>query len=625
MPRFPAYIHDGKDKEKIKMEANGLPLRFLCGEEILEIPFFQRAYVWDKRNWQDLFEDLFNENSSHFFGSIILKRTKKQTGCPNKAIIIDGQQRLTTLSILIKALYDSIDNKNNKLVNDAIDALFYTLRSSSDDYELSILNSRNNREQYIYVIGNVENGKITSPIIKDLDNIDENDPRLLIKGCYKYFYSQLNNKTQEEKRNLWDSLFDKDNKILVVIDLDENDKEQNIFDTINSAGVRLGATDIIKNALFQKLIEITKDEKKVIQYYEDTWERTFEKDEDTIAYWSIEKKIGRLKRPNSELFLQTFAVINGIFDVEEHTIQQLSELYKARIKDLDENNLKNFISNITRCAEIYRKHIIDFNGKEDFEYNNDNLEDVEKRVSKILDSNDISTFNPYIVHLFTKYENKTDVIIEKLQELEKYVMGHLITKRSTKNFNKECKVFINDDNEIKNRLQEFTPEELKAGITNNISNQIGTVLLFWIELRRRSVANRYDIKRLQYTYQLEHIMPQKWEENWSDVAYVDQDGNELQANEESKAIRRAKIFSLGNMTLLNGRLNAQISNDNFNIKMEGDRKKKGIKDYSALSITKTDIVEKVYEQQKQWNEQQIIVREAHLGDEVVALWCENNN
>ena len=101
------------------MEAHGQPLRFLCDEQILEIPFFQRAYVWNDDNWKDLLEDLLKTSGSHFLGSIILKRAKSITGTADKAIIIDGQQRLTTLSILIKALYDSIYNKRAKLINDA--------------------------------------------------------------------------------------------------------------------------------------------------------------------------------------------------------------------------------------------------------------------------------------------------------------------------------------------------------------------------------------------------------------------------------------------------------------------------------------------------------------------------
>ena len=604
------------------MEAHGQPLRFLCDEQILEIPFFQRAYVWNDDNWKDLLEDLLRTSGSHFLGSIILKRAKSITGTADKAIIIDGQQRLTTLSILIKALYDSIDNKRAKLINDATEALFYTLKSSDSDYLLTINHSHNDRKQFEEVMGSVVDGEIKSPILSKLNEIKEDDPRLLIKRCYKFFYTQLMSISNEERINLWDNLFDKNNKILVVIDLDDNDQEQKIFDTINSSGVRLTSTDIIKNALYQKLIELTKDSDKIAEYYKRTWAETFEKDDSVVAYWNKEKSMGRLWRQNSELLLQTVAIIKGIFDVDKkHTIQQLADLYKTEIEDYTEQQLYDFIEEITKYANIYKEHIPDFNGKENFEYNNTEIEAVEQRVLHILDKNDISTFNPYIIYIFNTYEGQDKVIIEKLREIEKYVMTYLITKKPTKNFNKDCTTFINDKtgNEIKNRLKDFTNAELKAGIVSKVSNKLGAEILFWIELKRR-LAPKYDTKTLQFNYQLEHIMPQKWETNWSNVDYVDEQGNILQKNDDNKSRRYEKVYSLGNMTLLNGRLNASISNNNFQKKMEGDGKNKGVIKYSSLSVTKDDLVESIYNKGKQWNEQVIHEREKYLGNEVVELW-----
>ena len=604
------------------MEAKGRPLRFLCDEQILEIPFFQRAYVWKKDNWEDLLEDLIKTTGSNFLGSIILKREKPKTGTPDKAVIIDGQQRLTTLSILIKALYDSIENKKTKLKTDAIDALFYTLKSSDSDFFITIKHSHNDTQQFQEVIGTVVDDEIQSPILNEIDKIDVEDPKLLIKGCYKFFYTELQGISNDERIDLWNNLFDKNNNILVVIDLDDCDQEQKIFDTINSAGVRLTSTDIIKNALYQKLIEITKDSEKIANYYKETWAETFEKDDRTIAYWNTEKSIGRLMRQNSELLLQTVATIKGIFDFEKkHTIQQLADRYKVKIGELNEQELYDFIKEITKYAKIYKEHIPDFIKTDNFEYNNNELESVEQRVLHILDRNDISTFNPYIIYIFNTFEGNDKLIIEKLRELEKYVMSYLITKTSIKNFNKDCITFINDKSgdEIRKRIKEFNNYQLEAGITEKVSNKLGAEILFWIELKRR--LNKYDTKTLQFNYQLEHIMPQKWEDNWKSVPYVDESGNELPDNENSKKLREKKIYSLGNMTLLNGSLNAEISNKNFKEKV-GDGVKKGIKKYSSLSITKDDIITSIYEQGKTWNEQTITERERNLGKEVVELWGE---
>ena len=74
------------------------------------------------------------------------------------------------------------------------------------------------------------------------------------------------------------------------------------------------------------------------------------------------------------------------------------------------------------------------------------------------------------------------------------------------------------------------------------------------------------------------------------------------------------------MTLLNGRLNNTISNDSFKRKVEGDDKKKGLKAYSSLLITQQDIIEKVYDKDKEWNETEIEKREKALTDEIIDIW-----
>ncbi|HEH4508999.1 TPA: DUF262 domain-containing protein, partial [Campylobacter coli] len=85
------------------MEARENNFNFIRDEKKVVVPFFQRAYVWKDIHWNQLLEDLkcsFLEKKEHFLGSIILKRG----GVDNYSTIIDGQQRLTTFSILIKVL-----------------------------------------------------------------------------------------------------------------------------------------------------------------------------------------------------------------------------------------------------------------------------------------------------------------------------------------------------------------------------------------------------------------------------------------------------------------------------------------------------------------------------------------
>ena len=74
----------------------------------LEVPFFQRAYVWNRDNWEELLNTLSQESSSIFLGAVILQKREKDGSRVKSYAVIDGQQRLTTLSILLCACYDHV-------------------------------------------------------------------------------------------------------------------------------------------------------------------------------------------------------------------------------------------------------------------------------------------------------------------------------------------------------------------------------------------------------------------------------------------------------------------------------------------------------------------------------------
>ena len=82
------------------MKAESKSFSFLNEIQTFEIPFFQRAYVWKKDNWEELLDDLKQVNRRHFLGSIILKKINDSSvfGATTRVSVIDGQQRLTTLT-----------------------------------------------------------------------------------------------------------------------------------------------------------------------------------------------------------------------------------------------------------------------------------------------------------------------------------------------------------------------------------------------------------------------------------------------------------------------------------------------------------------------------------------------
>jgi len=593
------------------MKAEAKSFKFLTMEGKVKIPFFQRTYVWDEENWEALLIELMSEaRTTNFLGSIILKQSRPESGKPKEVEVIDGQQRLTTLSILLKALYDSFSGEIKKnCEGDISGILYYRKDYTSPEMELKIEHSQVDSENYEKVIKN--------QIL--IHEITKESPKIL--RCYKYFVEKLQALSEDVRKRILNKILNPDNKMLIVIDIDESDDEQAIFDTLNTAGIRLSTSEIIKNALFKKLIELSLNTKEeVIKFYKQTWEETFLGDEETIKYWETERLTGRLKRDNIEILLHCFAVIKGFFDPDKHNLSDLSKLYKEKIKRINsKEDLENFIKEIIEYAGIYREKFPSFDYTTSFSF-----DDSIQRIFHILDELEISTFHPFILEVFKENKDKEDEIKEKLLKLEKFIVKNMIAKsEEVKNYNKLCKQFIRDPKHLDTKLSQLDSSESKNQMKNGlrkISNKNAKLLLFWIELYRRYKEHKKgDVKELKYTYSLEHIMPKAWRDHWKDIPEkYKPDGTKMNKDEAEKD-RDEKICWLGNMTLLRSSLNKSLQNLSFEKKMEGEGKKKGIKHYADLYITK-EIVDQYDKGDKKWDENKIVTRTENLEKEIEGIW-----
>ncbi len=593
------------------MKAGAFPFSVLKMEGRLTIPFFQRGYIWIEDNWQDLLEDMESANKKHFWGSLIFKHEKETTGEPKKIIIIDGQQRLTTMSIMLKALYDTFSPGIKTSTKSVVeDLLLYRVSSTSPKFQVRIQHSRIDRKSYKKVItSGLGETELTDAEIKD------NNP---IMNCYRWYTEKLSSKTESAREFIFNTLTNIDNKMLVIIDLDEDDNEQTIFDTINTAGVRLTSTDIIKNKLFQKVVELF-DEDQAIEYYKNTWENCFLKDEEANAYWLGESSEGRMTRTNSDILLHSVAVIQGFYNPVDDKLGDLPTRYKEKIDGYDsstKDKLIEFIKEIKAFATIYRMDVPVFDKDFLLTYTRQ-----EERLFHILHELNISTFHPYILYILKKYPAGSAERAKGLYDLEKFVMRNMMAKNQTRSYINYCKEFIDDPSEIMRKYAKITDAEVAAGLRDIRTNGTASLILFWIELKR--LEDPHDVKELHYHYSLEHIMPQKWEPHWTDLPTTHTDGTPLSVDEiaEAKAERYKRVYWLGNMTLLRTRLNSSLRNHTYERKMNGEGKKKGIKDYASLTITRADLVEPFQTLgQTKWNESKIEGRTRKLEEEIKALW-----
>ena len=482
------------------MKAESKSFSFLNEIQTFEIPFFQRAYVWKKDNWEELLDDLKQVNRRHFLGSIILKKINDSSvfGATTRVSVIDGQQRLTTLSILLKAIYDTFsDEIKANVLDDARNALFYKRKKTDSAYHIKVKHSKVDRQDFEKVIGSVEANGITSIDYSEIANLDVDDDNSSHKilCCYKYFVDQLKTFSPDIVSDIFDNLLSENNKMIVVIALDEDDHEQQIFDTINSAGVRLTSTDIVKNALFQKALEFCTEE-DVVEFYDSTWGNVFCKDEETLHYWGKKRTIGRIQRDNSEVLLQSVAIIEKIFDPSEHTLTDIPDLYKKYIEDMKEKEVKEFVRKIINYAQIYRDNVPELNKTTCYSY-----EDSAKRLFHILDVLGLTTFNPYILFLLKKYEKDEGALNQRMNELEKFIMRRMIAGESTKGYNKNCLEFIDDETKPCQMAELISNDEVFSGLSK-IKNREATLILFWIELKRRFDSKKYDLIKFLLIYNM---------------------------------------------------------------------------------------------------------------------------
>ena len=606
------------------MQASDMSFYFLAAPSYYDIPFFQRAYVWKEDNWRELFEDLSSSKRSHFLGSIILKNELVSAGDNSRYFVIDGQQRLTTLSVLLRACYDYIAKKSEKFNLNEEDInkcklmmeslLFVNEGGLKTSLKPKINHSKLDKDAYDSVIsGNLDKDDIWENIINSEDNSDS-----AICKAYAYFRNELENAEIEQVNNLWDVLTANKIKFLVNINLNQEDDEQAIFDTVNSSGVRLTSADTIKNLIFQRYVEalnisgVSNVSDNAIKKYSETWEKAFLIDNNVDEYWNTMRSYGRMKKSNLEIFLHAFAVILGFFDPSEDYIADLPKKYKKYISELNLSGLDGFLEEMCQYAFVY----LDY-----FTENDDNLSysNYVGRLLNICNSLELSTFYPYLLQQLYLLKTKSlteDNIKIKFFGLEKYLILNAICSGTTKNYNKECVQLVTGRTDAKELLEinaDINEARFTNGLRNMTSNKLPTLLLFWVELYLRQ-SDYYSVTDLKYDFTLEHIMPQKWKENWINVPAYDENGKIIETIEEKEIVRRKSIYQIGNMTLLKSKLNSSVSNSSFSEKKSGKNGKLGIDHYSGLLITKEVTNE------EEWNDLKIYKRTQLMEDRIREIW-----
>lgn len=232
---------------------------------VYAIPRYQREYTWGKNQWESLFDDVLENDPSYFLGSIICINQTSDTLAVQRLEVVDGQQRLTTLSLLFASLYQSLKLREKELDDDQRVELInikrkLVLKKGDDQLRVIPQIQNNNQKDYRAVISEVG-------IISQCDAPAYAGNRKIFRA-FRYFQSRIDEMADDENDRLASimAFLDKVSQAcLVKIEVASHADAYTLFESLNNRGMPLTAIDLIKNKLLAQL-EST-EPGKVDQYF----------------------------------------------------------------------------------------------------------------------------------------------------------------------------------------------------------------------------------------------------------------------------------------------------------------------------------------------------------------------
>jgi len=566
-----------------KQSINGI----FNGNRILRIPYFQRSYVWNEEQWERMLQDIEEVSagqSPYFMGSVILKQENTALGSTVGDIrtIIDGQQRLTTLCIFFKVL--GLKNNQDGLTN----RLFWTMGG-----QLAVEHNRNDIMSFNHIMN-----------LSNLDDLSDKNDRL--SQCYTYFKNNI--KKTLNYQNILNQI------VLIGIEVDAQENEQQIFDTINSLGVSLTTAELLKNYLFNR------DEAAYMKY----WYPVFEVDKETKDYWDKTIVTGRFKRTLIDIFFYSFLQIkiqekqvgNGnVSAVDKDEFSKVENLYESYKKYITNYNvdLHILLNEVNEYASIFHE-TFDLGILEQELPKEAGIE----RINALIFGMDNSTIIPYVLYIMKKQQN----IVERnllFDYIESYLIRRIIVRATNKNYNQffteQCigKSFLSK-NDLKNNIEQvqnstvnYMPNDQDVSIalsTQVYTNHTAANLLYFVESKLRDRSKQSTQLLGMTKYSLEHLMPKKWRNHWT-----------IPPKQEDQEKRDYILKTIGNLTIITQPLNSSIRDSEWNVKLNGRNGKEGLIKYAA-GIEICGEVLKCPE----WNEVEIDLRKDKLVKMVNGFW-----
>lgn len=545
-------------------------LDFLKGPKQFIIPIYQRTYSWTLKQcdqlWRDIIRAATDETVSvHFVGSIVyIEKGLYQVSAIPQLLVIDGQQRLSTISLILSALGKAIETKaqHSDVTHEEITDYYLLNKYGKDELRYKLLLTQTDKTTLFRL---VENKDVPEPFSKRImDN-------------YKFFEDQIN-QSNVDLMKLYQGITK-----LIVVDISLNrdhDNPQLIFESLNSTGLELSQADLIRNYVLMGLEP--KDQESLYNEY----------------WFQMEQGFGQV-----DYVAQFDRFMRDFLTIKTGSIPRINEVYEE-FKTYKREHKTISIKDIVADIYVYAKHFVNTA--------------LEKESDKDLRGlfNAINTLKvdvayPFILEAYDDYQKKSisrDELIEILKLIESYVFRRAICGIPTNSLNKTFATLSRELDKA-NYLESFKAALLlkdsyrRFPDDSEFVRELGVKDVYNFRSRNYllSKLENYNRKEIVDTegYTIEHIMPQnpnlstEWKkdlgENWKDI-------------------QSRYLHTVGNLTLTG--YNPELSDKSF---LEKRNKKGGFAD-SPIRLNR-DLASL-----STWNDTEIQKRAKTLAGTAIQVW-----
>lgn len=528
----------------------------------LTVPLFQRPYVWARQEqWEPLWEDIIrliavidghNQAATHFLGAIVIQQVPVKLGSLPTWNLIDGQQRLTTLQILLDALHAELDRRGLTDLADQVLPLVENPKSNRKAAEdrFKLWPTNRDRDSFSAVM--------SAPAPIDYAAI----PASRLRDAHQYFAEAIRGWLGDDPAG--DGEVEQKAELLVgavierleiaSIRLDANEDAQAIFETLNARGTPLSAADLIKNFIFQQ-IDARDAESAYLEYWAE-----FE-----TPWWEREVTSGRIKNPRASLFLWQWLVARTLTDLP---IREVFTQFKHYVNTVAKD-VGALLPQIRAAADRYRAVI---EGSENPHGPLTRAQLFSYRVGTL----DSEVMRPLLIWLDEPEQAGVPESDRQriLELLESWFVRRALVKAPSQGTNRFLvdllqRLSRRSGHGLADAVEEFLvanhtavgywpgDDEVRAALTGvtvygNFRQSRVRMVLEALEDAKRGYPGANPTAMNPITRgkgTIEHLMPQKWRKHWP------ADLTEEQERERDRALQQ-----LGNLTIVTQALNSRVSN-----------------------------------------------------------------